>query len=148
MPGVTVPDPFNLQRFIDAQHGVYETALAELRCGAKQSHWMWFIFPQLAELGRSPTAKFFGITSIGEARAFLDHPLLGPRLRQAVEALLPWSGKESAEDILGSIDAMKLRSSLTLFESAEPSGPFSPALLNFFAGERDELTLALLRRPR
>ncbi len=148
MPGMTVPDPFNLQRFVDAQDGVYESALAELRSGAKQSHWMWFIFPQLAELGRSPIAKFFGLTSIDEARAYLDHPLLGSRLRQSVEALLPWSGKESAEGILGSIDAMKLRSSLTLFESAEASGPFSRALLNFFAGERDELTLALLHRPQ
>jgi uncharacterized protein (DUF1810 family) len=145
---VTVPDPFNLQRFIDAQDGVYEIALAELRGGAKQSLWMWFIFPQLAELGRSPTAKFFGLSSIDEARAYLDHPLLGSRLRECVGALLPWSGKESAEEVLGSIDAMKLRSSLTLFESVEPSGIFSQALLNFFAGERDELTLALLHRPQ
>ena len=145
---MTVPDPLNLQRFIDAQDGVYETALSELRAGTKQSHWMWFIFPQLAELGRSPTAKFFGITSVDEARAYLAHPLLGCRLRECVVALLSWSGDRSAEEVLGGVDAMKLRSSLTLFESIEPNGIFSRLLLNFFAGKRDELTLALLHRPQ
>ena len=145
---MTLADPFNLQRFINAQDGVYETALSELRGGAKQSHWMWFIFPQLAELGHSQTAKFFGLTSIDEARAYLDHPLLGSRLRECVEALLPHSSDQSAEEVLGRIDAMKLRSSLTLFESVEPTGPFSRALLNFFAGEWDERTLALLHRPQ
>ena len=141
-----VSDPYDLQRFIRAQDGLYETALAELRAGSKQSHWMWFIFPQLAELGRSPTARYYGISSIDEARAYLEHPLLGSRLRQSGEAMLPWSDRRSAEKILGSVDAMKLRSSLTLFDIVEPGSLFDRALLNFFAGRRDELTLALLER--
>ena len=143
---MTSPDPFNLQRFINAQDDVFESALAELREGDKRSHWMWFIFPQLAALGRSSTAKFFGLASIDEARAYLDHPLLGPRLRECVETLLSWSGERSAEQILGSIDAMKLRSSLTLFDQIEPDGLMGQGLLNFFADDRDELSLALLRR--
>jgi uncharacterized protein (DUF1810 family) len=142
-----VSDPHNLQRFIDAQASTYETAVAELRAGSKQSHWMWFIFPQLAGLGRSPTAKFYGIASLDEARAYLRHPLLGPRLRQCVEALLPWKGR-SAEQILGSIDAMKLRSSLTLFDRIEPHGAFAAGLATFYAGEPDEQTLALLNRAQ
>ncbi|HEX5257621.1 MAG TPA: DUF1810 domain-containing protein [Sphingomicrobium sp.] len=145
---MTDPDPHRLQRFVDAQQDVIDTALAELRTGSKQSHWMWFIFPQLAELGRSPTAKFYGIGSIEEARAYLEHALLGPRLRECVRALQQWAGKRSAEQILGSIDAMKLGSSLTLFDRIEPSGLFEQALLNFFDGRRDELTLALLDRQQ
>jgi uncharacterized protein (DUF1810 family) len=145
---VATSDPYNLQRFVEAQDGVFETALAELRAGAKQSHWMWFIFPQLAELGRSPTAKFFGLTSIDEAEAYLDHPLLGPRLRECVEALLPWASQRSAQQIMGGIDAMKLRSSLTLFDRLGTTALFDQALVNFFGGERDELTLALLDRPQ
>ena len=136
----------DLQRFVDAQQGVIETAIDELRAGSKQSHWMWFVFPQLAGLGRSATAKFYGISSLDEARAYLDHHLLGPRLRQSVEALMPWAGARSAEQILGSIDSMKLRSSMTLFGCAELGGLFDQALLNFFGGNRDELTLALLQR--
>ncbi len=138
------PDPYNLQRFIDAQQDVIDTALGELRDGAKRSHWMWFVFPQLAALGRSDVAKFYGLASLDEARTYLAHPLLGRRLRQSVEAILPWSGRRSAEEIFGSIDAMKLRSSLTLFDQVEPDGSFGQALMNFFTGERDELTLALL----
>ena len=141
-------DPFNLQRFVDAQKGMIENALAEIRAGSKQSHWMWFIFPQLAELGRSPTAKLFGINSIEEARAYLGHPLLGTRLRSSVESLLPWSTQRSAEQILGAVDAMKLCSSLTLFDVIEPDSLFDRALLNFFGGRRDERTLALLKRPQ
>ena len=137
-------DPFRLQRFIDAQASIFETALAELKAGSKQSHWMWFIFPQLAGLGRSPTAQYFAIASIGEARAYLAHPLLGPRLRQCVEALLPWAIKRSADEILGSVDALKLQSSLTLFEQIEPLGLFTLALAAFFEGRLDESTLALL----
>jgi len=143
-----VDHPDNLQRFLDAQDGVIDTALAEIRAGSKQSHWMWFVFPQLAGLGRSPTAKYFGLASIEEAGAYLGHTILGPRLRQCVEALLPWAGKHAAEEILGQIDAMKLRSCLTLFDSVEPGGIFGEALLNFFGGERDELTLALLEQRR
>jgi uncharacterized protein (DUF1810 family) len=143
---VTDPDPYQLQRFVDAQQGVIDAALAELRAGSKQSHWMWFVFPQLAELGRSPTAKFYGIGSIEEARAYLEHALLGPRLRECVGALQQWAGQRSAEQILGSIDAMKLSSSLTLFDRTEPHALFERTLLNFFDGRRDELTLALLDR--
>jgi uncharacterized protein (DUF1810 family) len=145
---VVTPDPYNLRRFIDAQDDAFEQAVAELRAGSKRNHWMWFIFPQLAELGRSPTAKFYGIRSVAEACAFLEHPLLGTRLRKCIEALEPWSGKRTAEEILAAVDAMKLRSSLTLFDEIEPDGPFQEALLNFFGGSRDELTLALLQRRR
>jgi uncharacterized protein (DUF1810 family) len=139
-----VGDPYDLQRFVDAQAGVYETALAELREGSKQSHWMWFIFPQLRGLGLSPTAQHYGIASLGEARAYLRHPVLGPRLHECVEAVLPWSRRLSAEQILGRIDARKFRSSLTLFDVAEPGGLFAAALAEFHAGEADERTLALL----
>jgi len=140
-------DRHNLQRFMDAQDGIYDTALAELHAGSKRSHWMWFIFPQLAGLGRSPTAKFYGIASIDEARAYLRHPLLGSRLRQCVEALLPWKDR-SADEILGPIDAMKLKSSLTLYDRIEPHGIFSKGLEAFYGSERDEQTLALLNRAR
>jgi len=107
---------------------------------------MWFVFPQLAELGRSPRAKFYGIASVEEARAYLEHAQLGRRLRECVNALQQWVGKRSAEQIFGSIDAIKLRSSLTLFDRIEPRSLFEQALLNFFGGRRDELTLALLDR--
>ena len=141
---MATPDPFNLQRFVDAQTGTIEIALSELAAGCKQSHWMWFVFPQLAGLGRSPTAKFYAIASLEEARAYLEHPLLGPRLRQCVEALEPWAGERRAEQIFGTVDAMKLKSSLTLFDRLEPSGVFEGALVNFFGGSGDERTLALL----
>ena len=141
-------DPFDLQRFLDAQQGVIEDALAELRAGAKRTHWMWFVFPQLRGLGRSDTASYFGLASLEEARAYLRHPLLGERLRQAVQAILPWEAKLSAEQIFGSVDAMKLRSSITLFDRVEPHGAFAEALINFFGDERDELTLALLDREK
>jgi uncharacterized protein (DUF1810 family) len=143
-----VNDPHNLQRFVDAQADTFETAIAELRAGSKQSHWMWFVFPQLAGLGRSPTAQFFAIASLEEARAYLAHPLLGARLRAAVEALLPWAGRRSPEQMLGPIDALKLRSNLTLFDQVEPAGLFGQALDQLFAGARDEHTLALLNAPR
>lgn len=139
-----VVDPYNLQRFIDAQDGMFETALAELAAGSKRSHWMWFIFPQLAGLGHSMTARRYAISSLGEARAYLEHPLLGSRLCQCVDALLPWAGSRSAEQILGAVDALKLRSSLTLFDRAEASGTFARALARFYGGKPDEQTLALL----
>jgi len=123
-----VKDPFNLQRFILAQDGIYETALGELRAGSKQGHWMWFIFPQLRGLGLSPTARHYGIVSLGEARAYLAHPLLGLRLRECVEAILPLAGRLSAEQILGSIDVLKLRSSLTLFDQVSATPSSMPAL--------------------
>jgi uncharacterized protein (DUF1810 family) len=138
-----VSDPYNLQRFVDAQHGVFETALAELRGGRKRSHWMWFIFPQLAGLGRSSTAQYYGIGSLEEARAYLTHRVLGSRLRDSVEALLRWADKRSPEEILGPIDAMKLRSCLTLFDTVEPGGLFGRALAVLYEGP-DERTLALL----
>lgn len=141
-------DPYNLQRFVDAQANVFETALAELRGGSKQSHWMWFVFPQLAGLGRSPTARYYSVSSLAEARAFLAHPLLGPRLRKSVDGLLSWSGRRSAEQILGSVDSLKLRSSLTLFDRIEPNGPFAAALEAFFAGRPDDRTLATLNCKR
>lgn len=141
---VSAPDPYNLQRFIDAQNGVFEVALAELRVGSKQSHWMWFIFPQIAGLGRSPTAQYYAICSLDEAEAYLNHALLGHRLRQAVDALLFWAGVRSPEQILGSIDAMKLASSLTLFDQVAPGDTFACALDRFFDGRADAQTLALL----
>ena len=137
-------DPHNLQRFIDAQESTFEAAFAELLAGSKQSHWMWFVFPQLAGLGRSSTAQYYGIASIDEARAYLAHPILGTRLRECVTANLPWTGKRSAEEIFGPIDALKLCSSLTLFDRVDPTGPFSAGLDAFFGGRPDERTLALL----
>ena len=136
-------DRHNLQRFLDAQEATFETAHSELCAGKKQSHWMWFIFPQLAGLGHSPTARFYAIASLDEARAYLEHPLLGPRLRECMDAVIPWAGKRTAEQILGPVDAMKLHSSLTLFDRASPNGLFALGLSQFFGGP-DERTLALL----
>jgi uncharacterized protein (DUF1810 family) len=139
-------DPPNLARFVDAQARIYPIALAELVAGRKDSHWMWYVFPQIAGLGFSPTALFYAIASADEARAYLDHPVLGARLRESTRALLAHAGK-SADSILGAVDALKLRSSMTLFETvAEPDDPFGRCLLAFFAGERDPATLRLLGR--
>lgn len=138
-------DPFQLQRFVDAQKGTFDVALMELQAGRKQSHWIWFIFPQLAGLGRSPTAQFYGIRSIHEARGYLAHPMLGDRYRQAVEAILAWAGEKSAAEVLGDVDAMKLRSSLTLFENASGDPLFVRALDLLYEGP-DEATLRLLDR--
>jgi uncharacterized protein (DUF1810 family) len=140
-------DPHNLQRFIDAQDGVHAIALAELRAGRKESHWMWFVFPQLAGLGRSPASRLYAVGSLDEARAYLAHPILGPRLRESVEAVRTWAGTRSAEEIFGPVDAMKLRSSLTLFDEAQPGAIFRKALENLFGGQRDPRTLALLPGP-
>jgi uncharacterized protein (DUF1810 family) len=145
---VTGADPYNLQRFLDAQQDVIDDAIAELRAGSKQTHCMWFVFPQLAELGHSPTAKFFGLGSIEEARAYLAHPILGRRLRACAAVLLPWAGRRSAEQIFGPTDTLKLRSSLTLFDKVERRSVFSTALDCFFGGERDPRTLALLNGSR
>ena len=141
-------DRFNLQRFVDAQEDIYATVLAELRAGSKQSHWMWFIFPQLAGLGRSPTSEFYAMASSDEAKAYFAHPLLGARLHECIKLLDQWVGTRSAVQIFGSVDAMKLRSSLTLFDQAERGAIFGRALLNFFGGQRDERTLALLDRQQ
>ena len=114
-------DPFNLDRFIAAQAGgVYEQALAELRDGRKRSHWMWFIFPQHRDLGRSATARLYGLSGVDEARAYAMHPLLGGRLRQCAQAILPHLAATSPEAILGPVDALKLRSSMAIFAEAVP----------------------------
>ena len=141
-------DPFKLGRFVDAQQGAFKQALAELAAGEKRTHWMWFIFPQLAGLGSSPAAQFYGIASVEEARSYLAHPLLGPRLKECVEAILPWAGRRTAVQILGTVDALKLRSSMTLFGEIEPAGPFVAALRAFYGGEPDQRSLALLNSPR
>ena len=138
-------DRFQLQRFVDAQEGVFETALFELQEGRKESHWMWFIFPQLAELGRSPTSRFYGIRSLHEARAYLAHRLLSERYRQSVEIVRGWAGRREASEIFGELDAMKLRSSLTLFEAASGDPLLADTLQTFFGGP-DETTLQILKR--
>jgi len=139
-------DPFDLQRFVIAQDadGTYERALAELRAGYKVSHWMWFVFPQIAGLGTSPTSTRYAIRSIDEAKAYLDHEVLGPRLLACAEALLDLSGATAAE-VLGGIDAQKLRSSMTLFSRADPDNPaFARVLDQYFRGEPDTATDRLL----
>ncbi|MCB4770424.1 DUF1810 domain-containing protein [Ancylobacter sp. Lp-2] len=141
-------DPFNLVRFSEAQQSIFETAVAELRAGRKRSHWMWFVFPQLRGLGRSPTAKFYGISSIEEARAYLADPILGERLRLATTAALE-TQERSARALFGSPDDMKFRSSMTLFAivaAGKEGSPFQWALDRFFAGEADAQTLRLLGR--
>jgi uncharacterized protein (DUF1810 family) len=117
-------DPFRLERFVEAQAGgVYEQALAELRAGEKRSHWMWFIFPQDRDLGRSATAKYYGLAGFEEARAYAAHPVLGPRLRECAAAVLEQLREASAEAIFGPVDAMKLRSSMDIFAEAVPDEP-------------------------
>ena len=138
-------DPFQLARFVEAQQPTFDVALTELQAGKKQSHWMWFIFPQLAGLGRSPTAQFYGIRSLQEARAYLAHPTLSERYREAVQMIFGWANQMSAAEILGEVDALKLRSSLTLFENASGDPLFAKALAAFF-GSPDEATLRLLNR--
>ena len=138
-------DTFNLDRFLQAQRETYVTALAELKAGHKASHWIWFIFPQLSGLGRSPTAQHYAITSLEEAKAYLGHPVLGPRLHECLSALLSLA-PTSAEQIFGALDAMKFRSSLTLFRAAEPADAvISTALERWFGGREDDATLKLLR---
>lgn len=137
-------DPFNLQRFLDAQESFYALALAEIRTGRKESHWMWFIFPQLAGLGFSEMAERYAVTSLDEARAYLAHPILGPRLIEVAEAALSVSGR-SASEIFGTPDDLKLRSCATLFAAASPPGSvFEQLLEKYYRGERDEKTLRLL----
>jgi uncharacterized protein (DUF1810 family) len=137
-------DVFNLQRFVDAQATVYDTVLAELRAGAKRSHWIWFIFPQLAGLGRSPTAARFAISSLAEAQAYLDHDILGPRLRQCTHLVNSTEGR-SVDDIFGWPDDLKVRSSMTLFARATPdNADFVRLLEKFYGGEEDPATVALL----
>ena len=135
---------FDLQRFITAQDGIYERACLEIAAGHKRSHWMWFVFPQMRGLGRSEMAERFGIVSLAEARAYLEHPVLGPRLRHAATLLLGVKGR-SALDIMGFPDDLKLRSSMTLFACATvDNGPFVEVLDRYFAGEQDAATLQLI----
>jgi uncharacterized protein (DUF1810 family) len=135
-----------LERFVEAQRPVYAAALAELAAGAKRSHWMWFVFPQIAGLGRSPAARHYAIRDAVEASAYLAHPVLGDRLRECTVAMLGWAGRRSTEAILGPVDAMKFKSSMTLFDAVadEPDNPFAHALAAFYGGERDPLTLERL----
>jgi len=135
-------DPHNLRRFLDAQEraGTYEQALEELRAGQKTTHWIWFVFPQIDGLGESETARLFAIHSLEEAKAYLRHRVLGPRLRECSQALLDVDGK-SAYEILGETDATKLRSSMTLFAHAAPDDSLFQAVLDKYCeGERDEET--------
>lgn len=139
-------DTFALDRFVDAQDAVYPRVLSELRAGSKQGHWIWYVFPQLRGLGTSPTSQHFGISGLEEAQAYLAHPLLGGRLVECVGLMLRHRDVP-AKRILGSLDALKFRSCLTLFAEAEPSNPaFTEALRQFFGGSRDPLSLALLNR--
>ncbi|HEV7206805.1 MAG TPA: DUF1810 domain-containing protein [Jatrophihabitans sp.] len=140
-------DPHDLARFVDAQESVFARVLAELERGRKDSHWMWFVFPQLSGLGRSATAQRYGIASLDEGRAYLAHPVLGPRLIECTRIVAGTSGR-SAEQIFGGIDAMKLRSSMTLFARAAPDEPlFATVLDRFFDGAADPETDRLLGRP-
>ncbi len=139
-------DPFDLSRFVDAQDagGTYDQALAELRAGHKRSHWMWFVFPQVAGLGRSSTAQHFAVSGLDEARAYLAHPVLGPRLVQAAQALLDQPARDAVA-VLGPVDAQKLRSSMTLFSRAADEEPvFGRVLDEFFGGEADQGTISRL----
>lgn len=138
-------DPFNLERFVEEQNPVYEQVLSELRAGRKTSHWMWFIFPQLRGLGRSPTADFFGIGSRAEATAYLSHPILGPRLRQCTRLVARIEGR-TIDRIFGGPDHLKLKSSMTLFASMTPDNDdFMSVIDKYFQGEFDLRTLDLLR---
>ena len=139
-------ESFDLARFVDAQDagGTYESALAELRAGAKRGHWIWFVLPQIEGLGMSPTSQFFGVRGLAEARAYVAHPVLGPRLVAAARALVDLPGDDPAA-VLGSIDAVKLRSSMTLFAAADPDEPlYGEVLGKYFGGERDDATLSRL----
>jgi uncharacterized protein (DUF1810 family) len=141
-------DPFGLERFVEAQAEVYDRALAEIKRGDKRSHWMWFIFPQIDGLGHSSTAQFFAIKSVDEAKAYLAHAVLGPRLIECSTVLLQLKGL-SASDIFGFPDDLKLRSSMTLFASvSEPDSVFSRVLQHYYQGQPDEKTLELLKHPR
>ena len=131
-----------LSRFVDAQAGVYGTVLAELRAGRKQTHWMWFIFPQLAALGRSPTAKFYGLAGLEEAREYLRHEVLGPRLLECTELVNAVTGR-SAHEIFGTPDEMKFRSCVTLFRLAGGGEVFGEALRRYYGGMEDEATVRL-----
>lgn len=137
-------DPYDLHRFLLAQRDTFPQALAEIRAGCKESHWMWFVFPQFDGLGFSPMSRQYAIKSVAEARAYLRHPVLGPRLAQCCEAAVAVEGRSAAE-LLGSPDDMKLRSCVTLFAAVSPPGSVFHAVLDrFFHGVRDEQTIRLM----
>jgi len=139
-------DEFDLERFVRSQDagGTYTQALAELRNGRKVSHWMWFVFPQIAGLGRSATAREFALSSVREAQAYLGHEVLGPRLRESTAVVAALGGR-TAVQVFGSVDALKLRSSMTLFSVAAPEEPvFAQVLHTFFAGQPDQASLDLI----
>jgi uncharacterized protein (DUF1810 family) len=141
-------DNYNLQRFLEAQDHVYETVLDELRAGEKSSHWTWFIFPQITGLGHSGTAQKFAMTSLEEATTYLQHPVLGPRLRESTQLVLNVEGR-GAEQIFGYPDRLKFRSCLTLFmASTTDNKVFKDALLKYFDGEPDTLTIDLLAHQK
>jgi uncharacterized protein (DUF1810 family) len=143
-----IDDPYRLERFVQAQDSgsTYPRAVAELRAGRKVSHWMWFVFPQVAGLGFSAMSQRYAISGLEEARAYLRHPVLGPRLAECAR-IVAEAGGSTAEDIVGPVDAMKLRSSMTLFAAAAPDEPvFGEVLAKYFGGTRDEATLARLQR--
>ena len=141
----SAPDPFDLQRFVDAQARVYHTVVEELRAGRKRSHWIWFVFPQVSGLGRSPTAQRYAISSLEEAQAYLQHDVLGPRLHECAQLVNRIAGR-SIRDIFGSPDDLKVRSSMTLFARATDDNQDFVALLNrYYDGEQDPLTLKQLR---
>jgi uncharacterized protein (DUF1810 family) len=137
-------DSIDLSRFLSAQQEVYKTALAELKRGSKQSHWMWFVFPQIVGLGSSPMAQFYAVKSLAEAEAYLAHPILGARLIECCNALLAIEGK-SATEILGQPDDLKLKSSMTLFAAAAETDVFDRVLEIYYAGHADEQTLRVLK---
>jgi uncharacterized protein (DUF1810 family) len=140
----TTNDPYDLNRFVEAQERNFEEALAEIRSGRKRTHWMWYIFPQLDGLGFSSTSKHYSIKSLDEARAYLNHPILGPRLIECAEAVLRLEGR-SAREIFGSPDDLKLRSCATLFACVTPAeSVFARLLAKYYAGEHDAKTLRLL----
>lgn len=143
---MNTPDPFNLNRFLGAQESYYADALREIKQGYKQSHWIWFIFPQMRGLGRSPMAENYGIKSIEEARAYLEDPILKKRLIEISSALLKHKGKSTAYEILGTIDAIKVRSCMTLFDHILPNTIFAEVIDAFYNGERDVMTLELLKQ--
>ena len=139
-------DPYRLERFVTAQKegGTYNAAVDELRAGRKRSHWMWFVFPQIAGLGQSPTSRHFAISSLDEARAYLAHPVLGPRLIDAAQIVAELDGR-TADEIFGGIDATKLRSSMTLFAYVDSANPiFGQVLEAYFGGIPDGATERLL----
>ena len=137
-------DTYNLERFVEAQKSEYDVALREIREGCKRSHWIWFVFPQMASLGFSYNARFYGISCIDEARAYLAHPILGKRLCQITEALLQHKDKDVLS-ILGAIDTLKVCSCMTLFDVVSPDDVFRQVLETFYDDKRDAQTLALVR---